>query len=182
MICAPSEDSYQPGHAPNLISLRYALLGKPRFQGSLTQTVKTDQTGQTGFVMLQLKWCMNYFTLSLRIALIINILMPGAAAWSEVCPLGMQAALSSIPMSGTFFHGDLVMKKISMAILHLLLIQEEQLSVTGERIALSTAKMPGRLAQEQLVRVTDRARNDLKCVGKEIKQKKPQHFNKEQKM
>ena len=63
-------------------------------------------------------------------------------------------------------------EKISMAILHLLLIQEEPLAVTGERISLSTAKMPGRLAQEQLVKVTDRARNDLKCVGKEIKPKK----------
>ena len=41
---------------------------------------------------------------------------------------------SSIPMSGTFFRGDLVMKKMSTAILPLLLIQEEQLSVTGERM------------------------------------------------
>ena len=37
-------------------------------------------------------------------------------------------------MSSTFFHGDLVMKKISTAILPLRLIQEEQLSVTGERM------------------------------------------------
>ena len=50
----------------------------------------------------------------------------------EACPFGMQAALSSVPMSGTF-GGDLVMKKISTAILPLPLIQEEQLSVTGER-------------------------------------------------
>ena len=48
-------------------------------------------------------------------------------AWLEVCLLGMQAALSSIPMAGTFFRGDLV-------ILPLPLIQEEQLSVTGERM------------------------------------------------
>ena len=34
----------------------------------------------------------------------------GAAARSEASSLGMQAAPSSIPMSGTFFHGDLVMK------------------------------------------------------------------------
>ena len=35
------------------------------------------------------------------------------------------------PMSGTFFHGH---KNISTAILPLRLIQEEQLSVTGERM------------------------------------------------
>ena len=35
---------------------------------------------------------------------------PGAVARSEACPLGMQAAPSSIPTSSTFFHGDLVMK------------------------------------------------------------------------
>ena len=35
----------------------------------------------------------------------------GAVARSEAGPLGMQAAPSSIPMSGTFFRGDLVMKK-----------------------------------------------------------------------
>ena len=60
--------------------------------------------------------------------------MPGAVARSEASPLGMQAAPSSIPTSGTFFRGDLVMKKNSTAILPLPLIQEEQLSVTGERM------------------------------------------------
>ena len=50
----------------------------------------------------------------------------------EACLLGMQAVPSSIPTSGTFFRGDLVMKKFSLAILPLPLIQEEQLSVTGE--------------------------------------------------
>ena len=58
----------------------------------------------------------------------------GAVARSEAWPLGMQAAPSSIPTSGTFFHGVLVMKKISTVILPLPLIQEEQLSVTGERM------------------------------------------------
>ena len=58
----------------------------------------------------------------------------GAVTWSEACPLGMQAAPSSIPMSGTFFCGDLGHEKISTAILPLLLIQEDQLSVTGERM------------------------------------------------
>ena len=54
---------------------------------------------------------------------------PGTVARSEVRSLGMQAAPSSIPTSGTFFCGDLVMKTFPLA-----LIQEEQLSVTGERM------------------------------------------------
>ena len=51
-------------------------------------------------------------------------------ARSELCPLGMQAAPGSIPMSGTFFGHE----KKSTAILPLPLIQVEQLSVTGERM------------------------------------------------
>ena len=58
----------------------------------------------------------------------------GVVALSEACPLGMQVAPSSIPTSGTFFHEDLVMKKIYTAILPLPPIQEEQLSFTGERM------------------------------------------------
>ena len=57
-----------------------------------------------------------------------------AVVRSEASSIGMQAAPSSIPTSGTFVRGDLVMTKISTAILHLPLIQEEQLSVTGERM------------------------------------------------
>ena len=60
--------------------------------------------------------------------------LPGAVVRSEASSLGMQAAPSLIPTSGTFFRGDLVMKTFSTAILPLLLIQEEQLSVTGERL------------------------------------------------
>ena len=64
----------------------------------------------------------------------LRYLKPGAVARSEACPLGMQAAPSSIPMFGTFFREDLVMKKNSTALHPLPLIQEEQLSVTGERM------------------------------------------------
>ena len=55
----------------------------------------------------------------------------GVAAQLEACP---QVAPSSILTSGTFFRGDLVMKKVSTAILRLPLIQEKQLSVTGEKM------------------------------------------------
>ena len=40
-------------------------------------------------------------------------------------------------------------EKLSTAILPLPLIQEEQLSVTGERMCTNTGKLPRRLAQEQ---------------------------------
>ena len=60
------------------------------------------------------------------------MIMLGAVARSEACPLGIQAAPSSIPTSSTFFRfGHEI---ISTAVLPLLLIQEEQLSVTGERM------------------------------------------------
>ena len=51
---------------------------------------------------------------------------PGAAAQSEAAP-------GSIPSSGTFLRRDLVMH-FSTAIFPPPLIQEEQLSVTGERM------------------------------------------------
>ena len=61
-----------------------------------------------------------------------HIIMTGAVARSAACPLGIQAAPSSILTSSTFFRfGHEI---ISTAILSLPLIQEEQLSVTGERI------------------------------------------------
>ena len=61
-------------------------------------------------------------------------MLPGAVAGSEACPLGMQVAQSLIPTSGTFFNGDLVMKKFLRPFSLFPLIQEEQLSVTGERM------------------------------------------------
>ena len=60
--------------------------------------------------------------------------VPGAVARSEACSLCMQAAPSSILTSGTFFRRDLAMKKFlcHFPSFILPLIQEEQLSVTGE--------------------------------------------------
>ena len=54
---------------------------------------------------------------------------------------------------------------ICTAILSLPLIQEEQLSVTGERMdTTSTGKLPRRLTQVCVDSSTDRARSDLKSV------------------
>ena len=61
---------------------------------------------------------------------------PGAVARSEACLLGMQAAQHA---RGPKFDPHIISwrlghENISKAILPLLLIQEEQLSVTGERM------------------------------------------------
>ena len=53
-------------------------------------------------------------------------------ARSDACPFWH----ASVPAYGTFFRGDLVIKKKSTAILPFPLIQEEQLSVTGERMCI----------------------------------------------
>ena len=68
-----------------------------------------------------------FIYLSFKITTYLYTSISGAVARSEACSLGMQATPSSIPTSGTFFRGN-----ISTAILPLPLIQEEQLSVTGE--------------------------------------------------
>ena len=78
--------------------------------------------------------------------------MPGAIARSRAMSLGNQEAARSILASGTSFREDLFMKNISTAILPLPLIQEEHLSVNGEKMC---AKYSGRLAQEQCNRLTD---------------------------
>ena len=65
-------------------------------------------------------------------------------------PLGMQAVQRSIPTSCAFLCEDIGHENISTAILPLPLIQEEQLSVNGERMYTKywlTASV--RLAQEQ---------------------------------
>ena len=70
-------------------------------------------------------------------------------------------------------------EKISTAIVPLMLIQEEQLSVTGELMCTKYWKsLPRRLAQKQCVRVTDCTRNDLKCVeGPYSRNQKPKLFH-----
>ena len=64
-------------------------------------------------------------------------------------------------------------EKNSTAILPLPLIQEEQLSVTGERMCTKYWYLPW----NTVVRVTDRARNNLKCVdGNRKTEIKPKPF------
>ena len=98
--------------------------------------------------MMRLNEQINYCHPGLRYLLVGLPPNPGAVDRSEACSLGMQAAPSSIPkrhiLSWRLGH-----ENISTAILPLPLIQEEQLSVTGKECALSTGKLPRRLAQEQ---------------------------------
>ena len=81
--------------------------------------------------------------------LFLPIIEPGAVARSEACPLGMQAAPSSIPTSGTFFRGDLVMKKILRPFSLFRWFKKSSCQLLAKDCALSTGKLPRRLAQEQ---------------------------------
>ena len=71
-----------------------------------------------------------------------------AVARSEACPLGMQAAPSSISMSGTFFRKDLCHEKNSTAIL-LFRWFKKRCQLLAKECALSICKLPRRLVQEQ---------------------------------
>ena len=74
---------------------------------------------------------------------------PGAVAWSEASSLGMQAAPSSIPTSGTFFRGDLVMKTFLRPFSLFHWFKKSSCQLLAKECALSTGKLPRRLAQEQ---------------------------------
>ena len=74
---------------------------------------------------------------------------PGAVARSEACSLGMQAAPSSIPTSGTFFRGDLAMKTFLRPFSLFRWFKKSSCQLLAKECALSTGKLPRRLAQEQ---------------------------------
>ena len=74
---------------------------------------------------------------------------PGAVARSEASSLGMQAAPSSIPTSGTFFRGDLVMKTFLRPFSLSHWSKKSSCQLLAKECALSTGKLPRRLAQEQ---------------------------------
>ena len=73
---------------------------------------------------------------------------PGRLAQSGESLTANQGVAVSSPGPATFFRWNLIMIFFS-AILTLPLIQEEQLSVIGDRMVLNTGKLPRRLAQEQ---------------------------------
>ena len=67
----------------------------------------------------------------------------------EASSLGMQAAPSSIPTSGTFFRGDLVMKTFLRPFSLFRWFKKSICQLLAKECALSTGKLPRRLAQEQ---------------------------------
>ena len=90
------------------------------------------------------------YALSLALSLSLSLsLLPGAVARSEESSLGMQAAPSSIPTSGTFFLGDLVMKTFLRPFSLFRWFKKSRCQLLAEECALSTGKLPRRLAQEQ---------------------------------
>ena len=74
---------------------------------------------------------------------------PGAVARSEANPFGMQAVPSSIPTSSTFFRGDLIMKTFLRPFSLFRWFKKSSCQLPAKECALSTGKLPGRLAQEQ---------------------------------
>ena len=72
-----------------------------------------------------------------------------SVAPSEASSLGIQAAPSSIPTSGTFFHGDLVMKTFLRPFSLFCWFKKSSCQLLAKECALSTGKLPRRLAQEQ---------------------------------
>ena len=74
---------------------------------------------------------------------------PGAVARSEASSLGMQAAPSSIPTSGTFLRGDLVMKTFLRPFSLFHWFKKSSCQLLAKECALSTGKLLRRLAQEQ---------------------------------
>ena len=73
----------------------------------------------------------------------------GTVGRLEAYPLGMQAALSLIPTSGTFFHGDLVMKKFLRPFSLFRWFKKSSCQLLAKNVSLCTGKLPRRLAQEQ---------------------------------
>ena len=79
-----------------------------------------------------------------------KISLPDVVARSEARPLGMRPVADSTFTSGTNSWEEIGHEKNSTTITSLPLIQEGQLSVTGERMCTNdTGKLPIRLAREQ---------------------------------
>ena len=85
----------------------------------------------------------------LRILVFFSLFVwkPGAVARSEASSLGMQAAPSSIPTSGTFFRGDLVMKTFLRPFSLFHWFKKSSCQLLAKECALSTGKLPRRLAK-----------------------------------
>ena len=65
----------------------------------------------------------------------------GVVAHLEACQLGMLATPSSIPTSGTFFHGDLAVKKFLQPFSFFCWFKKSSFQLLAKECALSTGKL-----------------------------------------
>ena len=82
----------------------------------------------------------------------------------------MQAVPSSIPTSGTFFHGDLVIKQNLRPFAFFRWFKTSSCQLLAKECALTTGKLPRSLAQEHVVRVTDHAQMCWRAVKQKSNQ------------
>ena len=95
--------------------------------------------------------------------MVLHFVMTGVDARYVAMLLGMQVTPRLIPASGTFSGENLVMKSF-YGHFPSSVIQEEQLSVTGERIILSAGKLHlGGYPMNSEVRIID-SWHDLSCL------------------
>ena len=141
---ADNEDFNQTGRMPRLIRV---------FAGRTLILLVLSCRGWYGYVVpsvVHLKFCFEHCCSSLLVySIIFPICRSGAVARSEACSFGMQAAPSSIPTPGIFFRGDLVMKEFLRPFSFLRWYKKSSCQLLAKECALSTGKLPRRLAQEQ---------------------------------
>ena len=89
-----------------------------------------------------LKVTVTYISWSIEFALYLKTEGRGSSIES------MQAAPNSIPTSGTFFHGDVVMKKFLRPFSLIRCFKKSSCQLLAKECALNTGKLPKRLAQE----------------------------------
>ena len=92
---------------------------------------------------------LNYLQNSIWMLVNYYSVEPGVVTRSEACPLGMQVAPIWIPTSGTFFRGDLVMKKFLRPFSVFRWFKKSSCQLLAKECALSAGKLPRRLAQER---------------------------------
>ena len=134
--CAHSEDSDQPGHPPSLIRLFAVRMMKPWVLGYPLSAQ---------WRLIRLGGCPGWSESLLQAHSFCW--SSGVVARSEACSLGMQAAPSSIPMSGTFFRGDLVMKTFLWPFSLFHWFKKSSCLLLAKEYAQSTGELPRRLPQ-----------------------------------
>ena len=93
-----------------------------------------------------------------------SLISSGAVARSDSRPPGMRTITGSILTSGNILSWSLVMKQLLRPFSPFRCFKKGSCQLLAKECALSTGKLPKRLAQNNVERLTNRARIDLKCV------------------